>query len=938
MRLTSLTLATLTFMSGTAAYAQSTGSVTGTVKDHAGETIPEAVVTVIGRAEKVASDEEGHYALSLPPGNYQLRIQADLHKPARVKNVRVVLGKVAQIDVTLDADEAAVEEVTAVEAEVERSSAATQLFLRKNAAQASDSIGAQDIAKAPDRNAADAVKRVVGTTVVDGRYIFIRGLGDRYTNSLLNGSPLPSPEPDRQAVPLDMFPTLVISDLTVSKTFVPDMPGDFTGGSLDIHTRDMPNKLLFQGTLGAGFNTLSTFSNRLSYPGGGADWLGIDDGNRRLPAEVPPQKVTRFTPDNQLNPNLTNVGRAINRDMESDRAFSFPHGTGSFVVGNSWKLGKDQKHVIGTMGGFTYTRRFNRRMDEIIRTYGAPQPGRGDELTRFNDYRAETGIDTVTWSGLGTVSYGYGTDHKIALTGLYSRNAEKEARFITGFNDEQSNDVRDERLRFVNRAMMYGQLRGDHRFPSLNSGELTWNALWARATLDDPQLRETVYMRSEDGSFSFRESTQSGQHFFAAQGETTRSVGVNWTQPISKFTQAEKEKVVKLKAGSLITLRGRSFNARRFRFTANDRVDQNVFKQRPNELFRDENVGTEFNNNPLELEEWTNPTDAYAAQYNVYAGYLMSDVPITSRLRFVAGERIEASRQIIQSFDPFGSTTQNVESKLNRTDLLPSGNIIFKVNDDSNLRFSATRTVARPQLRELAPFVFTEFFGAREILGNPELDRTRIVNLDARYELFPRAGEVIAISVFHKDFEKPIEQVILPTSRGVISYQNAKGAVNTGLEAEARKSLDFAGQALKDFSLLGNVTVVYSRVDLDQSQIGVQTSQSRPLAGQSPFVINMALDWNKESWKSRARILYNVSGPRIASVGSMGLPDIYEQPRHLVDLSYAQGIGQSWDVKATIENVLDAPVRFTQGEDGRFLTNRYNVGSTAWVSVTYSLQ
>jgi TonB-dependent receptor len=590
------------------------------------------------------------------------------------------------------------------------------------------------------------------------------------------------------------------------------------------------------------------------------------------------------------------------------------------------------------MGGFTYTRRFNRRMDEIIRTYGAPQPGRGDELTRFNDYRAETGIDTVTWSGLGTVSYGYGTDHKIALTGLYSRNAEKEARFITGFNDEQSNDVRDERLRFVNRAMMYGQLRGDHRFPSLNSGELTWNALWARATLDDPQLRETVYMRSEDGSFSFRESTQSGQHFFAAQGETTRSVGVNWTQPISKFTQAEKEKVVKLKAGSLITLRGRSFNARRFRFTANDRVDQNVFKQRPNELFRDENVGTEFNNNPLELEEWTNPTDAYAAQYNVYAGYLMSDVPITSRLRFVAGERIEASRQIIQSFDPFGSTTQNVESKLNRTDLLPSGNIIFKVNDDSNLRFSATRTVARPQLRELAPFVFTEFFGAREILGNPELDRTRIVNLDARYELFPRAGEVIAISVFHKDFEKPIEQVILPTSRGVISYQNAKGAVNTGLEAEARKSLDFAGQALKDFSLLGNVTVVYSRVDLDQSQIGVQTSQSRPLAGQSPFVINMALDWNKESWKSRARILYNVSGPRIASVGSMGLPDIYEQPRHLVDLSYAQGIGQSWDVKATIENVLDAPVRFTQGEDGRFLTNRYNVGSTAWVSVTYSLQ
>src|SRR5688500_6586907 len=374
MRLKILCVATLTTLVGRVAYAQEPtadeevvdaveqtpdpsrppprgkGVVWGVVKSRKdGETIVDAVVSVLGGTTKTTSDMDGRYRLELNPGNYQVRVQADLHKPTRVKNVRVVAGKVVKIDVTMDADEAAVEEVTAVEAEVERSSAATQLFLRKNAAQASDSIGAQDIAKAPDRNAADAVKRVVGTTVVDGRYLFIRGLGDRYTNSLLNGSPLPSPEPDRQAVPLDMFPTLVISDLTVSKTFVPDMPGDFTGGSLDIHTRDMPNKLLAQATIGAGFNSVSTFNNRLSYPGGSTDWLGMDDGNRRLPSEVPPQKVTRFTPDNQLNPNLTNVGRAINRDMESDRTFSLPHGTGSFVIGNSWKLGKDNKHVIGTM-------------------------------------------------------------------------------------------------------------------------------------------------------------------------------------------------------------------------------------------------------------------------------------------------------------------------------------------------------------------------------------------------------------------------------------------------------------------------------------------------------------------------------------------------------------------------------------------------------------
>jgi len=907
------------------------GAVWGVIKSKKdGETLLEALVTVLGKKDYATTDLEGRFRLELAPGTYQLRVQYELHRPARVKNVRVVAGRVARIDVLLDPDETAVEEVTAVEAEVERASAATQLFLRKNAAQASDSIGAQDIAKAPDRNAADAVRRVVGTTVVDGRYVFVRGLGDRYTNSMLNGSPLPSPEPDRQAVPLDMFPTLVLSDLTVSKTFTPDMPGDFAGGSLNIHTRDLPSKFLFQTSLGVGFNSETTFAKRLTYPGGSLDWLGFDDGGRKLPAEVPPQRVTRLNPDGTLNPNLTAIGKAVNTPMETERTLNLPNGNGSVVLGDSFKLKKSQWYgcdgcVFGYMLGATYTRKFQRRTEEIIRTYGvdASRPG---ELVRFNDYKGETGFDTVTWSTLGTVSYAFGTDHKVSLTGLYSRNAEKEARIIEGFNEEQGAGVFDERLRFVNRALAYGQLRGEHRFRKLGGAELNWTALYARATLSDPNLRETVYVADPERGLSFRESTQSGQHFYAAQGETTRSGGLDWTQPLLKG-----ENATKLKMGGLVTLRGRSFNARRMRFLRNPSADPAIFRERPNTIFTDDNVG-----NVIELEEWTRPTDAYAAQYNVYAGYAMADVALSSRLRVVVGQRVEAARQTIQSFDPFSPDAERVESKLNKTDLLPSGNVIFKITSDSNLRFSATRTVARPQLRELAPFVFTDFFGAREILGNPDLDRTRIVNLDARWEMFPRVGEVLAVSLFHKRFEKPIEQIILPTSRGVISHQNAKGAVNTGLEVEARKSLDFITQRLKEFSLLTNVTVVYSRVDLDLAQAGIQTSSTRPLAGQSPFVINVALDYSHEKSKTRARVLYNVAGSRIAQVGSNGIPDTYEQPRHLVDLSVAQGIGDHVDLKATLENALNAPVRFTQGEDGNLIANRYLLGSSFWLTATYT--
>lgn len=898
------------------------GAVWGVVKSRKdGETLLEALVTVIGRKDYATTDVDGRYRLELPPGAYQLRVQYELHRPARVKNVRVIAGRVARIDVVLDPDETAVEEVTAVEAEVERASAATQLFLRKNAAQASDSIGAQDMAKTPDRNAADSVRRVVGTTVVDGRYVLVRGLGDRYTATWLNGSPLPSPEPDRQSVPLDMFPTLVLSDLTVTKTFTPDMPGDFAGGLLDIHTRDLPNKFLFQTTVGLGVNTQTTFGHRLSHPGGSLDWLGIDDGGRKLPSAVPQQRVTRLTPDGQLNKNLDDVGRAVNGPMETDRAFDLPNGTANAVIGDSFKLGKGR--VLGTMAGFTYSRRFQKRADEILRTYGldAQNPG---QLKQLNDYRAETGIDTVTWSALGTVSYAFDVDNKVALTGLYSRNAEKEGRIITGFNDEQANDIRDERIRFVNRNLVYTQLRGDHRFRKLDRAELGWTLLWARAQLSDPNLRETVYVDDGQGGMAYRESTQSGQHFYAAQAETTQSAGLNWTQPLT-----DAETAPKVKFGSLVVRRGRSFNARRFRFLRVPSADPALFRQRPNDLFVDENVGK-----GLELEEWTSPTDTYAARYDVLAGYAMTDVPLTSKLRFVGGERVENAQQTIQSYDRFAPETSLAASKLNRTDLLPSANFIYKTTPDSNLRLSATRTVARPQLRELAPFIFSDFFGAREILGNPNLDRTTILNLDARWEIFPRVGEVLAVSVFHKRFYDPIEPVIIPTSRGVVSFQNAKGAVNTGVELEARKSLDFVVSSLKEFGILGNVTFVHSRVDLAEG--GIQTSTSRPLAGQSPYVVNLAFDWNHEDTKTRARILYNVAGERIAQVGQNGLPDVYEQPRHIVDLSVAQGLGEHLDLKLAAQNLLDAPVRFTQGEGGGFLVQRYRVGQTFWAYLTYS--
>lgn len=896
----------------------------GVLRDRASrEPLEGAVVSVVGRAERSTTDAEGRYRLALPGGTYTLRVAAELYATLRVKGVVLAAGGSRALDLTLDLDADAQEYVEPVEADVERQSAAAQLTVRKNATRASDAVGAQDIAKTPDRNAADAIRRVVGASVVDGRYVFVRGLGGRYTNAQLNGVPLPSPEPDRQAVPLDMFPTLVLSDLTVSKTFTPDLPGDFAGGSLDIHTHDMPQKFLFSASLSAGLNTETTFRDRLSYPGGSLDWLGVDDGERGLDPQVPGRRVTRLDAQGRVNPDLQAVGRAVNRPMTTDTTFALPSGSGSFVLGDSTTL---FGRKLGWVAGGTYARKFQSRRGEILRTYGvdASRPG---ELDPFNDYRVETGTDAVTWSGLGSLTYELDEDHRVSLTGLYSRNAEKEARLITGFNDEQASTIRDERLRFVSRGMAYGQLRGGHRFRKVGDARLDWRALYARATLSDPDLRETVYVADPTRGLVFREGTQSGQHFFADQGETTRAVGFDWTQPLEKG-----ERPPRIKAGALGTFRGRSFQARRFRFVRNPAADPAAFRAPAQDLFRDENVGP-----LLELEEWTRPTDAYGARYDVVAGYGMADVPVTKRLRLLVGERVEAAKQTIDSFDPFAPTATRVRSSLDRVDLLPSAGVVLGFSDTTNLRLAATRTVARPQLRELAPFVFSDFFGAREVLGNPDLDRTRIVNLDARLEHFPGLSEVLAVSVFHKRFQAPIEPIILPTSRGVVSFQNARGAVNTGVEVEARKNLRFLARRLDELEVLANVTVVHSQVDLDTSRVGIQTSTSRPLAGQSPYVANLALDWTHERAKTRLRALYNVFGPRIAQVGQNGIPDVYEQPRSVVDVAAAQSLGQHLDLKLTLENLLDSPVRLTHGATGdRWVVSRYQLGRSAWLTATWT--
>jgi TonB-dependent receptor len=472
----------------------------------------------------------------------------------------------------------------------------------------------------------------------------------------------------------------------------------------------------------------------------------------------------------------------------------------------------------------------------------------------------------------------------------------------------------------VTRALSMVQLSGEHRFPALADAELGWNAGLSNATRYQPDTRDVVWgVGSGSPAYRFTEAGDSSRHFFADQYETQVGGGVDWTQPI-----IPRSDDLKLKLGGLVSLRERNFSARHFRYTRGASsplfvCDSGDIDSCTDALFADGNIGE-----TLELEEGTRQSDTYDATLNIFAGYLMTDAALTSDLRLIVGQRIEHTFQEIAPYDQFNPDVLPPSIKgatIEETALLPAVALVWSATESSKLRASATRTLARPQLRELAPFAFSDFFGTRLTSGNPDLKLTYITNLDLRFEHFPTLREVLAFSLFYKDFTDPIEPVIVNQGAdGQLTFRNALGARLIGIELEARKNLGFVSSALNDFGLVSNLTLSQSKIQIGDEGVLDLTSPSRPLVNQAPYVLNLALDYTHEKLGLTARILYNVVGPRIVEVATNQLPDAYEHERGLLDFTVQQDLFEHFQLKLAARNLLNTEVLITQGcySDGVF--------------------
>lgn len=931
------------------------GTVEGRVLDaNTGEPLIGAYVEAIDTEYKTKTDIDGNYTLELPVGSWEIRVRSDANEPRRISNVVVEEGATQTINSELRPLEGAGQTVI-VEAEMNRESEAARLQQRKESSAARDLMSRDEIAKSGGGSASAVARRIVGVTVVGGRYLFVRGLGHRYVNTLFDGARVPSPEPELRTVPLDIFPASALSAINVQKTFTPDVPGDFAGGSVQLESRDVPDDLVVSVGAEIGGNTQTTFRQMLTngaFPG--QDAFGFGNIPRGLPGELPTNTpASRGVLDDNFQPVYTpeeieRFGDAMYTDTRMRTAQAPPDFSVKSNIGYGFKPhGEDSR--LGFLWSARYKSQHQTNRFEQMRLYSTSD---GESLadTPQVDYSgapSKRTTHTVAWATAGLAKYDINDDHRLELLGFYSREASDETRRLAGVarNVSGPDPVISTRIRYIMRSIAMTRLGGRHTFPKAKDLKLDWFGSYAQARRDDPAIRENFFTDADgDGVYVFDRGNDGGKQTFLDLTDHTESGAANLTMPFTQWSQLKGN----VKAGAWLEGKQRQFDVRRFLFQGG--VTE-LIPDGTGNIINASTTGGSPEDNAFYLQEATRPSDNYRANQEIYAGYAMTDVPFVRWFKVSGGARLEQSVIRVRPVDPFADPDAQPDEDLapvrvSNLDVLPAVSLIFSPTDKQNVRISGARTLARPEFRELAPFSFTDFVGGTEVIGNPNLEQTKIWNADLRWEWFPSGSEVIAASLFYKYLDEPIEKVQLPRIPFLSSYRNADAAQNFGFELEARKNLEFIWNKLDDVSIGSNFTMLYSRVQLrdrcepseevdctELSDFDVSTSRSRALADQSPYVINAYIDYDNEDSGTRARVLYNIEGPKITSVGGLGLPDTYLEPRHKVDITFSQRLYGGLDLDLKAENVANAAWEWTQADR---VLQRWNNGVFFGIGLTYS--
>ncbi|HEV8334915.1 MAG TPA: TonB-dependent receptor [Candidatus Polarisedimenticolia bacterium] len=928
-----LLLGLLVLASRLAAQERPPGSVRGLVVDKDYDApLRQARVTILELQLAVSSGEDGTFRFpAVPPGAYTLSITKDGYERSLYSGVIVLPGQVSDVRVALVSEVVDLEELVVTGDDLFSDSEAGLLEVRSAAVNVQDAVSAETLAKTGAGDVAGALKFVVGASVVQGKYATIRGLSDRYTGTTLNGVRLPTADARRRAVQIDLFPTGTIDDVTVFKTFTPDLQGDFTGGGVDIRTRSVPDGPLLSGSAGAEYNTKASGNDRfLTYPGSGARYLGFAGSERDLPEEAD-EKLPPF-PNPTYNPNPAQMAAAEKWDAMV-RSFEpvmgvnrqAPGGNTSFslVAGNRFDLGSER--TLGVLGAFTESHKYDFYERGQNNSYQISEPDQ--PLVAVAPRVDSRGVDEVLASLLASASFRAGPRHEVGLRIVANQSAEDESRYqVLGTTNVEQNQS----LHYTERSLRSWQLYGDHHWPDAawKGIGFDWVAACNASRQNEPDVRffRNTFDQStlSGGKPSNSTDADNSRRIFRDIDEEGWQAALNLRFP---FTLSGNEGLVK--AGLFADRIDRNYAQQSFYYVFPSQPGNNPASRSNQEkglfvaasreqlwtdfFLRPDRIGLAGNRCPaggtiskpsalncaardqllwvLEADD-ENDVD-YQGDQNIGALYAMAEIPLHPKLKFIGGARFETTGLSIRPENRFGvvnvievqpSGDRGViqipqaegATDIDESSLLPSLGVVYALTPKMNLRASWSRTLARPTFRELAPLATEEFLAGDEFVGNPDLRITQIVNHDLRWEWFRQPGEVLAVSLFEKQLTDPIELVsFFAGGRTFVEPVNYRRGQVRGAEFEIRYPLGEVLPPLEGLEIGTNFTIIHSEVEVpsfEQASLAPFNLDEprRRLLGQPKYLFNANLTWDSDRLGSSAGVFYNVVGDMLLTGAAKG--------------------------------------------------------------------
>ncbi len=907
------------------------GFIRGLVFDgKTGEFLPGVTIFIEGTTMGTITDLDGKFNLPIDPGTYQIRVSFISYETLHINDVVVEAEKATIFD-NLKLEEKTIEigEAT-VTAKYIRNTETAMLTMKKKSVNVLDGISSAGLKKIGDSNAAASMKRVTGVSVEGGKYVFVRGLGDRYTKTILNGLDIPGLDPDRNSIQMDIFPTSIIDNLVVNKSFSADLPADFTGGVININIKDFPDSKKASISMAAGYNPNSHFnSDFLTYEGGSTDFLGFDDGTRDIPAttNIPFFSEVVGDPNGEKGTRYKEILQAFNPTLAATKQNSLMDFNIGASLGNQFEAGK---YTLGYILSLSYKNNTDFYQNAEYGRYGLASDHSETEMELRENQFGDYGVNNVLISGLaGFAIKTKNAKYRINL--LHLQNGESKAGIFDYAKSNQGTEFFgfQHNLEYSQRSL--SNLLIDGKYSARASGwDVEWKFSPTLSSINDPDIRFTRY---EDRGDSYSIGTEVG--FPERIWRELEEINLAGVFHITKDFEAFGEDA-KLKFGGAYTYKERDFIIRNYAINI-----RNVpLTGDPNEIFKAENLWP-YNGNIGKGTTYEAPfipvnPNKYNSNLINAAGYVSVEFSPIKKLKAIAGVRVEKYGQNYTGQDQLGTNILDNDKVLDNFDFFPTLNLIYSVTGDQNFRFSYAKTIARPSFKELSyaeifdpisgrTFIGGLFRDANDIAGieywDGNLTSTDIHNFDFRWELFQPNGQTVSASLFYKQFDRPIEMVQFATQTGSYQPRNVGDGQVIGGEIEMRQNLNLISEKLKNLTVNVNFTYTRSQIKLsnteytsrvDNARTGQSVGKYRDMAGQAPYLINAGIAYEggeNNFWKRlEAGLYYNLQGQTLQYVGIVDRPDIYSVPFHSLNFNTTKGFGEEGRFQAgfKIDNLLNA--------------------------------